>query len=97
MGVPIKEIAGQVNRRCNRIIIDAPCLEPQRVSQQYENATIVDGEVFKTVDTDRYEYTIPQIIGISINVNGKQITGADVLGFFLYFNDHREECLGIVS
>ena len=40
---------------------------------------------------------MPDMLGITVDVGGKQITGADVVAFFLYFNDHREECLGIVG
>jgi hypothetical protein len=97
MGTAIGTSQVEMVRRCCRIIINAPYGQDQSIVQEYEDIAVSDGEMIATKQAAVYPYSVPEMLGITVNVGGKQVTGADVLAFFLYFNDHREECLGITS
>ena len=97
MGTVIGTSQVEKVRRCCRIIINAPYGQDQSIVQEYEDVAVADGQLIAAKQAAVYPYSVPDMLGITVDVGGKQITGADMLAFFLYFNDHREECLGIVG
>lgn len=80
--------------RCKKIVINSEYQQPQTITHEYEELITIDGvPVGKGKQCAVYNYSIDELMGITINVNGRDITGLDVATFFFIFNDNRETYL----
>jgi len=78
-------------KRCNRIEITSIYNDVPSIRQDYEVITVIDDIIVKT-DRDISDIKlISDLFDVTIEVNGKTITGADVAQFFFAYNDMPKE------
>ena len=93
MGIELKseQVEKKLIRRCYKIEINAPYGKTPTIAQEYETVTLIDGEYVKSDDISQNGFVITDLFDVTIEVNGKTITGADVAQFFFAYNDMPKE------
>jgi hypothetical protein len=81
-----------------RSILNADGSQAETVHQFYERVIEIDGNIVAKTPSFDKEYLCSGLVGIKfMSPWGKEITGADVMWFIKYWNDHFEEGLAQLS
>lgn len=95
MAKKIEESLAKINRsiRCSKIVFDCEYKKPQTILQEYEEITTLDDRLINKQQSAVYKYDITDLMFVEYMVNGKKVTGWDVMQFLLIFNDDRDAAL----
>lgn len=92
MGKIIGTQTVNVINRCRRIIIDSAFNKVPSITQEYYNVSVTeDGQVINEVRSHVNRYSLSLLENVTMTINGKEITGADIAQFFYIFNENPED------